>query len=276
MYEKNLALAPHFLKIFLPLNLLALFAWGLFFWNLSWTNFALLLCGWILIGGYGIAIGHHRLFSHRSFKTYAPVEKVLLVLGLLAGQGSSLFWVAVHRGLHHPFSDTERDLHSPIHGYFSAYLGWQMHLDAKKVNFKHCGPLIHDKWHVFFHKNYTRIFWGIILTTVLLNWHVGLFMLVLPSFISMHTENCVDLFCHLKSLGYRNFNTNDNSVNIWWLGVFGFGQGWHNNHHFSPSSACYGMKWWEFDLTRLLVFFIRRPERKLQPRTLNASPSQIP
>jgi fatty-acid desaturase len=226
--------------------------------NLTFLNIAFVLAGWILIGGYGIAIGYHRLFSHRSFKTQPWIEKILALLGVFAGQGSSLFWVAVHRGLHYPFSDTERDLHSPIHGNFHAYVGWQMYLDARKVTFKKCADLLSDPWHVFIHKNYNRIFWGTIIAMLLINWRISLFMIVIPSFISMHTENCVDLFCHTKKIGYRNHATADNSTNIWFLGYFGFGQGWHNNHHHDPSSAVYSSKWWELDFTRVLIFPIKK------------------
>ncbi|MCC2679901.1 MAG: hypothetical protein K0R29_2477 [Pseudobdellovibrio sp.] len=250
-------LAPHFLKIFLPIQVLALIAWALFFYDFRVENLIMVLIGWICIGGYGIAVGHHRLLSHRSFKTHPLIEKLISYFGLLAGQGSGLFWVAVHRGAHHPYADTEKDLHSPIHGKFNSYVGWQMRLDPRKVSFKKCGSLLSDPWHVFLHKHYIKIFWGSILLVSLLNWRVGLFMMVIPSFISMHTENCVDLFCHTKGLGYRNFTTTDNSTNIWWLGYFGFGQGWHNNHHYNQNAAVYSAKWWEVDPTRLMIFLIK-------------------
>lgn len=256
--QKSIPLAPHFKKIFIPLNVLALIAWFLLYRSFQLTDLIYIFCGWLLIGGYGIAIGYHRLFSHRSFRTSALIEKVLAFLGVYAGQGSSLFWVAVHRGLHHPFADQEPDLHSPIHGHFNAYLGWQMRLDPRKVTFKKCGDLLRDPWHIFLHKNYVRIFWLGILTLTLLHWKLGLYFLVIPSFISMHTENCVDLFCHLKNTGYRNYQTPDNSGNVWWLGYFGFGQGWHNNHHHNPAAAVYSVKWWELDLTRILIWPIRR------------------
>lgn len=256
--QASRTLAPHFKKIFLPLNALALVSLALLYYHFQVTDLIYVFSGWLLIGGYGIAIGYHRLFSHRAFQTYSVVEKILALLGVFAGQGSSLFWVAVHRGLHHPFADQEADLHSPIHGHFSAYVGWQMYLDPRKVTFKKCGDLLRDRWHVFLHKNYERIFWGGILLATLLHWRLGLYMLVIPSFISMHTENCVDLFCHLKNLGYRNFSTPDNSGNVWWLGYFGFGQGWHNNHHFQPAAAVYSVKWWELDLTRLMMWPIRK------------------
>lgn len=251
-------LAPHFVKIFLPLHFLAAAAFILFVQNFTLVHLTYVLAGWMLIGGYGIAVGHHRLLSHQSFRTYKSVEHLLALLGVFAGQGSGLFWVAVHRGSHHPYADTEKDLHSPIHGDFYAYLGWQMYLNPAKVTFKQCRDLLQDPWHVFIHKHYIRIFWGGILALTMIDWRLGLFGVVIPSFISMHTENCVDLFCHKRAMGYRNYDTRDNSTNIWWLGYLGFGQGWHNNHHADPAAYYYSKKWWELDLTRLMIAPIKK------------------
>jgi stearoyl-CoA desaturase (delta-9 desaturase) len=58
--------------------------------------------------------------------------------------------------------------------------------------------------------------------------------------------------------GYRTFETPDQSVNCWWLTLPALGEGWHNNHHAFPSSAKFGMRWYELDLgfavIRLLQF----------------------
>jgi stearoyl-CoA desaturase (delta-9 desaturase) len=37
------------------------------------------------------------------------------------------------------------------------------------------------------------------------------------------------------------------------LALITFGEGWHNNHHFYPSSAKQGFKWWEIDITYYLL-----------------------
>ncbi|MGB5631187.1 MAG: hypothetical protein WBM86_00230 [Waterburya sp.] len=31
-------------------------------------------------------------------------------------------------------------------------------------------------------------------------------------------------------VGYRNFNTPDNSRNLWWTAILAYWEGWHNNH----------------------------------------------
>jgi len=32
-------------------------------------------------------------------------------------------------------------------------------------------------------------------------------------------------------VGYRNYETGDNSRNLWWVALLTYGEGWHNNHH---------------------------------------------
>ena len=53
--------------------------------------------------------------------------------------------------------------------------------------------------------------------------------------------------------GYRNYDTPDDSRNLWWVGLLAFGEGWHNNHHAFQRSARHGHRWWEFDMTYLVI-----------------------
>lgn len=38
-------------------------------------------------------------------------------------------------------------------------------------------------------------------------------------------------------------------MNLWWVALLSFGEGWHNNHHAFPRSARHGLRWWELDVT---------------------------
>ena len=49
--------------------------------------------------------------------------------------------------------------------------------------------------------------------------------------------------------GYRNYETTDDSRNLWWVGLLAFGEGWHNNHHAYQRMARHGHRWWEIDMT---------------------------
>jgi stearoyl-CoA desaturase (delta-9 desaturase) len=58
-------------------------------------------------------------------------------------------------------------------------------------------------------------------------------------------------FAHFK--GYRNFNTNDDSTNIFPWGIIIGVEELHNNHHAYPASAKLSMKWYEFDMGWLWI-----------------------
>jgi len=46
----------------------------------------------------------------------------------------------------------------------------------------------------------------------------------------------------------QRFLAGDASTNSFWVAMFTFGEGWHNNHHAASRSARHGLAWYEFDL----------------------------
>ena len=66
-----------------------------------------------------------------------------------------------------------------------------------------------------------------------------------------HCTFSINSFAHL--FGTRRFDTPDQSRNNALLAVLTMGEGWHNNHHFSPGSCRQGYRWWEVDLTYLIL-----------------------
>ena len=68
----------------------------------------------------------------------------------------------------------------------------------------------------------------------------------------------VNTFCHLTDHGYRNFEIRDDSRNVAWVGLMALGEGWHNNHHAFPKSARHGMKWWEIDITWMIIWTLEK------------------
>jgi stearoyl-CoA desaturase (delta-9 desaturase) len=53
--------------------------------------------------------------------------------------------------------------------------------------------------------------------------------------------------------GYRNFETQDTSRNIWPVGILIGGEEFHNNHHAYGSSAKFSSRWWELDVGWLYI-----------------------
>ena len=45
----------------------------------------------------------------------------------------------------------------------------------------------------------------------------------------------------------------DHSRNNFLFGILALGEGWHNNHHAFPTSARHGLRWWEIDVSYLVI-----------------------
>jgi fatty-acid desaturase len=236
---------PHIPGIQLPVYVLTLLS--LFYLN-SFNYLWMILIGWTLFSGLGINTSYHRLLSHHSFTCSKLTSYIITLFGALGAQGSPVFWVALHRA-HHAYTDTEKDLHSPIHGKWHAYLGWHDKMRRSDINLLLAKDIVRDPFYNFLSKYYFEIVWSITGLAFLISPALGFFGFIVPMCLSIHEESLINCFCHLKNYGYRSFETRDNSVNIWWMGFLFWGLGYHNNHHRYPNEADYCRKWWEFDFS---------------------------
>jgi fatty-acid desaturase len=237
--------------------------------------------------GLGITVGYHRLLSHRSFKCLKAVEYFFVLAGYLAYEGSPIWWAAIHRA-HHKYVDTPLDPHSPRYGVMHSYLGWLFelkypeHIDPAVQ----CSDLTADKIYRFLEQGgdlrkmnnlcfaSNMAFRGILWACF--GWQVALASLI-ASFAVMQIPLALNVLCHMPKLGYKNFAMDDDSVNVWFVGIFGLGEGWHNNHHAYPGSARNGMLPHEFDFSWLTIKLMKTlglvswlnagPDMQTVPRT---------
>ena len=70
-------------------------------------------------------------------------------------------------------------------------------------------------------------------------------------FMGHHATWSVNSICHLW--GTQPFKTRDESRNNAAVAVVSLGEGWHNNHHAHPQSARHGLRWYQMDLTWILI-----------------------
>jgi len=214
---------------------------------------------------FGITGGFHRYFAHNSYKTSRPFQFVLALMGTSAWQKGPLWW-ASHHVEHHLHSDRIKDAHSPVTGsLWWAHMGWfwataehdvhpQKYLDgtsrvAKKFN-EYPELVALDKFH---HLP------GIILMATCYGVDGGAGLLwgfVVPTVAVWHSTFCVNSVCHVW--GSRRFATSDNSRNNPFVGLITFGEGWHNNHHAFPWSVRQGLKWWEMDISYMILRTLER------------------
>jgi len=221
---------------------------ALFFF--SWEPFLLAIFLYWVGGSLGIGIGYHRLLTHRGYKTPKWVEYFLTTCAVLALEGGPIFWVATHR-IHHQYSDKEGDPHSPRDGKWWAHVGWilvgkSMHHDTKTLS-RYVPDLAKDKFHVWITKYHyvPMIVLGLALLAIggipYLLWGV-----CFRTVLGLHATWLVNSATHIW--GSRRFQTRDDSTNSWWVALFSFGEGWHNNHHAHPVSSRHGLTWYEIDL----------------------------
>lgn len=229
--------------------------------SLIWGNFYSVIAfiiGYVMISGLGVAVGYHRFYSHKAFKTNTFFKVLMTWMGGLSGQGKPIFWVSVHRTKHHAFSDQPGDAHSPRDGIWHAYMGWMFKIKPGSTRMTGVNDLMRDKIAVWFHKHYYLVLWGtwLLLASISLPILLGVMVAQVWAF---HQENLVDVFCHVRGpWGYRNHDTSDDSLNVPILGLLAWGQGWHNNHHYIASTYDYGERWWEFDPAKILVRMISK------------------
>jgi len=236
----------------------ALAIWALF--EFSWTNLLICLAMWWVAGSLGIGLGYHRLLTHRGFKTPKWLEYFLTFCGTLALQSGPISWVTTHR-LHHAFTETDKDPHSPAGGFYWSHVGWILRgtaqIQSEETMERYAPDLTKDRAHQFMNKYYwlssvivgailfpiggiSAVLWGVFVRTV----------------IGWHSTWMVNSVTH--TWGSRRFETTDSSTNNGLVAALTFGEGWHNNHHAHPRSAKHGLTWKEVDINWIQIRLLEK------------------
>ena len=246
-------------------------------WNraVGWTELAI-LAGMYLITALGITIGYHRLLTHRAFQTYKPIEYALAAAGSMAVQGPVIDWVADHRK-HHAHTDREGDPHSPLVGHgagvrgalrglWHAHVGWLWQTNGQARAYRYARELVEDRGMRRINRAFPQLVLASLALPALLGFaltgtaHGALTGLLWGGFarilVQHHVTWSVNSICHF--FGRRRFSVEDESTNVFWLALPSFGESWHHNHHAFPRSAAHGLKWWEIDLSALVIRLMRR------------------
>jgi stearoyl-CoA desaturase (Delta-9 desaturase) len=223
------------------------------------------------VAALGISTGYHRLLTHRAFATSRPMRFFLAAAGAVAGQGPPIIWAAHHRR-HHRVADKPGDPHSPyqdhepgirgaLKGLWHAHLGWLFDTHLTSDPIRYCPDLARDKDLRFISKHFIWFvlggialpgLFGFALTGTLAGAATGaLWGGLVRFFVVNHMTYAVNSVGHY--FGGRRFATPDESRNVSWLALTSFGEAWHNNHHAFPRSASHGMRWYEVDISAMLI-----------------------
>ena len=248
----------------------------------SWSGVALAIAGHFLYGMVGINVCYHRLLTHRGFKCPLWFEHSLSLLGICNLQDSPARWVAIHR-MHHQHSDQQADPHTPKAGFWWSHVGWVIYRNRDHDTTSHFERYVRDllrdrfylkleaqwRWfsifigHAFAYYAIGAIVgyvWGSPSAeagTMAAAVQLGMSWLVWGVFVRvvfvLHGTWAVNSLTHV--IGYRNYETREDSRNHWLVALLTHGEGWHNNHHASPRAAMHGHRWWEFDMAWCVIRF---------------------
>ena len=226
-----------------------LLAFGVFF--MPWTKTALVLfLASYSIRLFGITAIFHRYFSHRSFRMNRFWQFVFAFVATTGYQRGPLWWSGHHR-LHHKYSDTPQDPHSPRYGgwLWSQFVWVFHHYDIRWDMCKDWSGFAELAWLEKNH-NFPPILLAIVLSSIW-GWEGFFFGFVAPTVCLWQCVSLVNSSGHLH--GPQRFDTGEGSRNRFWIALLTFGDGWHNNHHRFPTSARHGFTWWEIDINYYIL-----------------------
>lgn len=241
----------------------------------SWTGVAAFFVGVLVFGQLGIPICYHRQLTHRSFRTSKWLEHLFVISALCSAQQTPAKWVAWHRK-HHNLADHQEDPHSPLVSFFWAHIGWlgsRNHtLSDHSFYEKYARDILEDPFYFYLERHRLTMLWiylGHAAAILLIAWGVAWLALrdssaawriaasvfvwgvIARTVYVWHITWSVNSLSHL--FGYRNFATDDDSRNNWFVALITGGEGWHNNHHADQAAATVWYRWWEFDLNYCII-----------------------
>ncbi len=200
----------------------------------------------------GITLYYHRDQAHRAINLHPALRHFFRFWLWMNTGANTREWVAVHRK-HHAFCETKGDPHSPkVFGLRTVLLRGAELYRAEAAN-----PATVEKYSKgtpddWMERNvYGRFSNGgialLVVTDIVLFGVPGIILLSIQLItMPVLAAGVINGLGHAK--GYRNFETEDASTNLWPIAFFVAGEELHNNHHAFPSSAKFSLRRGELDL----------------------------
>jgi stearoyl-CoA desaturase (delta-9 desaturase) len=235
--------------------------WYLLKVGLGWPE-ALTFLVLFLCVGLSVTAGYHRLFAHKTYQAAWPVRLFFLVFGAGALENSILNWAADHR-VHHAHVDEERDPYNITKGFWWAHIGWIFFKVAEPIPKTVVRDLEEDPLVVWQDKYYALIGLGVslgipLIVGLLTGNVLGCLLIggVTRIVFSHHTTFFINSFCHM--IGRRPYSTEHSARDSGIMAVFAFGEGYHNYHHSFPFDYRNGVKVWQFDPAKWIIWTLAR------------------
>lgn len=240
----------------LALILVPMYTWHNDFSTAAWVSFVVL----VILNGMAITAGYHRLWAHRTYEAHWSVRLFLMLFGSMATQNSILIWASGHRTHHRHIDDDERDPYSAGRGFWFSHIGWMLRkYESGKDDFRNAPDLLNDPIVMFQHNYYVPL---VVLMNVGLPALIGYFagdvggVLLLAGLVRLvwchHTTFFINSLAHMW--GTRPYTDENSARDNGLLSLFTYGEGYHNYHHIFQYDYRNGIRWYQFDPTKWLIF----------------------
>lgn len=257
---------------------LTLTAVPVYLWHFGLDRFQIALFAVMFLAcGFSISIGYHRLFSHMAFQASWPVRLFTLVFGAAAFENSVLMWASDHRR-HHKHVDHDDDPYSISKGFFYAHIGWLLFKLNPDQPYDNVPDLLKDRLVVWQDRHVQLI--AVVVSFVipsLLGWWwngwqgaLGAFLIggVARVVVLQHCTFLINSACH--TIGRQPYSTRCSARDSLLLAFFTFGEGYHNYHHEFQHDYRNGVKPWNFDPTKWIIWSLSRVGLTAKLRRISA------
>lgn len=215
-----------------------------------------------------VTLGYHRMWAHNAFKGRLPVRFLTAIFGACAFQNSVLDWTSDHRR-HHKHVDHDDDPYNINKGFLWAHVGWLIFKRPTKTDdgaFQNVKDLLKSPLLVWQHKyvQLIAVVVGLIGPGILgFFWNgwvgalggfliVGVFRVVAVH----HVTFFINSFCHC--IGTRPYSSQHSARDSGLMAVLTMGEGYHNFHHSFQHDYRNGVKPWEFDPTKWMIWTLSK------------------
>jgi stearoyl-CoA desaturase (Delta-9 desaturase) len=241
----------------LTLTAVPLYLW---YFGVDWFHFATFAV-LLVATGFSITLGYHRLFSHATFRARLPVRLFILIFGAAAFENSVLMWASDHRR-HHKHVDHDEDPYDISKGFFHAHIGWLLFKLWPQPPFDNVADLKKDPLVMWQHRHIhaLAVLVSLVLPTLLgALWDgwigaLGGFLIggVAKVVVIQHGTFLINSACH--TIGRQPYSTRCSARDSFFMALFTFGEGYHNYHHEFQHDYRNGVKPWQWDPTKWLIW----------------------
>ena len=236
----------------------------LFFFGLDFFQIVLFIVMFCACG-FSITVGYHRLFSHLTFQAHWTVRLFTLIFGAGAFENSVLLWACEHRS-HHKHVDHEEDPYCISQGLFHAHIGWLLFKLDPPPPFDNVADLQKDpllRWQNRYIHLIAACVAFVLPATIGFLWGgwksaLGAFLIagVARVVILQHCTFCINSLCHY--LGTRPYSSKCSARDSWLMALVTFGEGYHNYHHEFQYDYRNGVKPWQFDPSKWIIWTLAK------------------